>query len=260
MWKGRKTRIFIQILMKLREKSSISIQKTWRKYWNYKLQVRRWEGKIEIDSNLQRPRRSFGSFNVITHFQNLIKGMKERNNNALVTVQKYLKGYKYYNKYDKILNQNKLKSVFKNLEFLKKYEIEKNKKFRKLNFEEAMKNHYYKVEINSKSRAEERNEQNILEIKLHTSNSVEILPLNKDLFSIKAPINFSKVNLLEPLFVISDYSNEEEEPNLLRFSEERRLDDCPYNKTLETLKLNKRRSSLIGKTQFGLRQKKLAIY
>ena len=57
----------------------------------------------------------------MTHFQSLIRGMKERKKNAILTVQKYLRGYKEYQKYEKILLKGKLSKIIMNQNSSRKY-------------------------------------------------------------------------------------------------------------------------------------------
>ncbi|CAI2385267.1 unnamed protein product [Moneuplotes crassus] len=115
-WRGRKSRIFIQCIARVQHKAATTIQDCWRKYWSYKMQVKKWEGTDEPKNNMlifshtvtKMPKRTFSHIHIFSHFSKLIFKMKEKKEASLVMVQKYMRGLAEYKKHEKYRAQGKL--------------------------------------------------------------------------------------------------------------------------------------------------------
>ncbi|CAI2382777.1 unnamed protein product [Moneuplotes crassus] len=192
-WRGRKTRIFFQARHKMQEKAAMVIQNCWKKYWSYKLQIKKWEGKLNLNDKTALNSlncQTFSQVHILSHFKQLIKRMKQKKANSLILVQKYMRGYVQFKKYEKFLAKGKLKSISKNLSWMKKYEIRKNKKFRVDRLSETFvaKNVVQCPHRNQTSLREFKNKSyKKCYYQLNPRNSVNLMPFDDDLTSIEVP-------------------------------------------------------------------------
>ena len=98
-------------------------------------------------------------------------------------------------KYD--FDLNRIGNISKNLEWIKKYEIKKNKIFREIWLEEHFENknslkfreNNLTPQINTREKSYKSNYH-----KLNRGKSVKIMPLDNDLFSIRPPIKLPHVS------------------------------------------------------------------